>query len=502
MKFHRHIRRLSLAFLGLTGTLVSATSTADAPPPFDFDTGNAAIEVVIQNVAPVIFQDVSPTGGDAPLVLRLTTLMTNAWYDATAPYDPDESAVGVYSHLGRQTPGVTNKEMNTALLYASYQVLNSLLPHRAQEWNTMLNSVGLAPDNPDIDDLTTPEGIGTEAGKAVVEGRLYDGMNQTGDADGRTHNPSPYIDYTDYEPVNTAYQLDFPSHWQPDLQRQGMGIYKVQQFVTPQWALTEPYSYPDPTAYAMPAPDNSDVSNFNSYKNQAKKVLQASANLTEEKKLMAELFDNKIFGLGFSALHAAQSQNLSLFDFIKLDFLTNMAAFDAGIFVWQEKRRFDAVRPFSAIQHVYGDETVRAWGGPGKGTVFLPAKEWKSYLEEADHPEYPSASTCFCHAHAQAARLFLPNGNVLDWTVPQPAGSSRIEPGITPAEDISLTFPTWTAFASDCGQSRVWAGVHFQAAVDESAAICDVFGDMAFNYLNTLLDGTAPLREPSQGLGE
>jgi hypothetical protein len=39
--------------------------------------------------------------------------------------------------------------------------------------------------------------------------------------------------------------------------------------------------------------------------------------------------------------------------------------------------------------------------------VELPANEWKSYLEEADHPEYPSASACFCNTHAQSSRRFL-----------------------------------------------------------------------------------------------
>ena len=56
----------------------------------------------------MIFQFVSPSGGDATLVLRLTTLITNAWFDATAPYHP--TAVGVYTRLGRQDAPKDNKE--------------------------------------------------------------------------------------------------------------------------------------------------------------------------------------------------------------------------------------------------------------------------------------------------------------------------------------------------------------------------------------------------------
>lgn len=464
---------------------------------YDFDNGNAAVDVVINTAAPIIFSDVSPTGGDAPLVLRVTTMITNSWYDAAAPYN--EPAVGVYTRLGWQPTPATNAEMNVALIHASYRVLLSLLPNRAATWRAMLSDVGLDPDD-DSMDITTPVGIGNVAGFGVVQGRLQDGMNQVGDADGRDFNPEPYRDYTGYRPVNTAYRLYAPSRWQPDLQRQLMGIYKIQQFVTPQYALTEPYAYENPKAFRVRPPLDSKVWRWKHYKRQADEVLAESAALNDVKKLKAELFDNKIQGLGFSAVFAAASQGLSLFDFIQLDFLTNMAAFDAGIVIWQEKRRFDAVRPFSAIEFIYRDRPVEAWGGPGVGTTKLPANEWKSYLEEADHPEYPSASTCFCEAHAQSARRFLPGGDALNWTVSYPAGSSRIEPGITPAADTDLFFATWSEFASDCGQSRVWAGVHFQSAVDASAQLCKAFGDTAFDYLEQLVDGTAAERGPSVGL--
>ncbi len=469
------------------------------PPPnpaFDKTTGNAATEVIIPTVAPVIFGYVSPSGGDAPLVLRITTMITNAWFDATAPYH--ETAVGVYTRLGRQPEPIDNSEMNVAILHASYHVLSSLLPAHQPAWDGMLEILG---PNPDVEtvDLTTPEGIGNAAGMGVVAGRVHDGMNQLGDEGDRDFNPMPYMDYTGYVPANTAYEFRRHNHWQPDLQRAGIGLYKVQQFVTPQWALTEAYTYDDPSHFDFQRPFDSDTSGP-LYRQQADEVLAASANLTDEQKALSELFDNKIFGLGFSALFASQSRGHSLMEFVQLDFLTNMAAFDAGIAVWYAKREYDAVRPFSAIQYLYGDSPVTAWGGPGQGTVSdLPASQWKAYLEEADHPEYPSASTCFCHAHAESARRFF-GDDALGWVVPTPAGSSRIEPGITPQSDIALAFPTWTEFAEDCGQSRVWAGVHFQAAVDESARVCPVFGEMAYDYFQSLMEGTAAERPPSDGM--
>src|SRR5688572_12050144 len=148
------------------------------PPPFDFDNGNALFEVFGPRVVPVIFSRVSPAGMDAPLVLRITTLCTNAWFDAIAPYHP--TAVGVNSNLGRRPPGErTNRNRNTALLYASYRILNSLLPRENAEWRAMLTSVGLDPDDNQQNNVT-PIGIGNKAGLAVAAFRERDGMNQLG----------------------------------------------------------------------------------------------------------------------------------------------------------------------------------------------------------------------------------------------------------------------------------------------------------------------------------
>ena len=129
----------------------------------------------------------------------------------------------------------------------------------------------------------------------------------------------------------------------------------------------------------------------------------------------------------------------------------------------------------------------------------IPASQWRSYIPEADHPEYPSASTCGCYAHGQSLRRYF-GTDELNWAMPYSAGSSRIEPGITPAEDIELHFATWTEFEEECAKSRVYAGVHFQAAVNASAEMCHAFGDLMYEYFVTLMDGTAAERGPMQAL--
>jgi len=445
--------------------------------------------VIIPSVIPVIFANVTP--GDASIVLRFTTMLTNGWFDAVSPYHPTQ--IGVYSDLGRRPAGesATNANMNIAIFYASYRVLESIAPQNVAGWSAMMTSVGLDPDD-DHEGTDDAIGIGNAAGNALVAARENDGFNQLGFDGDRTYHPLPYGDSTGYKPVNTAFKLQDERRWQPAVVQNPYGITRVQQFVTPQWGITTPYSYDDPQDFGVPKPKKSykqGPQGKQKYKAQADQVLAASANLTDVDKLEAELFNDKIRSLGFSALFIALSRGMSLMEFVQYDFLTNVAAWDTGIAVWQEKRRWDAVRPFSAIRHIYKNDEVTAWGGPGLGTVDdMPGSEWKAYLGVADHPEYPSGSSAFCAAHSQASRLFL-GTDELDWTVSTPAGGSVIEPGVTPAVDTDLHFETWTDFTDVCGYSRIKGGVHFEDAIIVSVPLGTDIGTLAHEFVQAHIAG-------------
>ena len=89
-------------------------------------------------------------------------------------------------------------------------------------------------------------------------------------------------------------------------------------------------------------------------------MLAVSANITDQQKMLAELFDNKFRSLGGAAMAANTNQNLTLMELTHLEFVVNMAAHDAGIAIWQEKAKWNAVRPFTAIAKVYPDTCAAA----------------------------------------------------------------------------------------------------------------------------------------------
>ena len=485
------MRRQILA--GVAVAAIMLVTGGEAPraqaPPFNFDTGNALFEVVGPVIVPAFLQTTSPN--DAPFILRNVVVIDNAWFDALAPYHP--TAVGVYSRLGRRpaSEGATNRNKNIALIYASYRIMNSLMPRFAANWRAMVASVGLDPDNAS-EDITTAVGIGNVAGKRVGEARERDGMNQLGDEGGRKYNRRPYEDYTGYRPANTPFSLTDPSRWQPLLTSPGTGTFSIQHYAMPQWGLAKPYSYTDANRFHAPSPDASNVNNLDAYKAQADEVMALQASLTDYQKMLAELFDDKLTGLGGATFFSFITRGMSLDEFVQYDFLTHIAAFDGGIATWKEKSRYDAVRPTSAIRHLYRNRRITGWAGPGRGIVDdLPASEWRSYLNTGNHPEYPSGSSCFCAAYAQASRRYF-GTDTFGWSVPVPAGSSVIEPGVTPATNITLgPWNTFTEFENECSRSRVYGGVHFSAATVEGQALCRPIGDLAFEFLQKHILGTA-----------
>jgi hypothetical protein len=303
----------------------------------------------------------------------------------------------------------------------------------------------------------------------------------------------PFEDTTGYQPVNTAYELKSPSRWQPQMKTSGNGIFTIQQFVTPQWGQTNAFGHDDMSLFTVPPPVNSKWGNGNNsaYRQQAAQVLAVSGSLTDEQKMLAELFNDKLISLGMSTgfMFFTRFGGLDQRKFIEIDFITHAATWDAGIACWKEKRRHDAVRPFSAIRHLYKGQLVTA-NVKGVGIVNdLPGEHWESYLGTADHPEYPSGSATFCGAHAQAMRTYF-GSDALGWPVTFPAGSSRVEPGMTPATDITVVFNTWTEFENTCRLSRNWAGVHFLDAGTAGNALGHEVGTITADWAMAHIDGS------------
>ena len=220
-------------------------------------------------------------------------------------------------------------------------------------------------------------------------------------------------------------------------------------------------------------------------------MIAVQASLTDYQKMVAELFDDKLQGLGNATGFSFFSRGMTLEEFVHYDFLTHVAAFDGGIATWKEKARYDNVRPTSAIRHLYKNRKITGWAGPGRGSWTTCRDEWRSYLNTGNHPEYPSGSSCFCAAYAQASRRYF-GTDTFGFSLPAPAGSSVIEPGVTPATDITLGRGTRSpnSRTSAAGAAFGVACIS-RAATTEGQALCRPIGDTAFEFVQSHIQGTA-----------
>lgn len=462
--------------------------------PFDMDRDLSAVRVASE-MGEATRAAVSPFAGDASLVIRITTLMSNAFFDALAPYHP--TAVGIYSNIRRQPPeqSLTYRNKNIAIFYCSLRVLANAIPPQEGRFVKMLMDVGLDPEDTHESEHD-PIGIGNLCGRKINEFRDQDGMNSKGDIiTGRQntkYNHEPFADYTGYQPVNPCFErgpksnVVDPRRWQPNMVNRA-GIRTCQKFVTPQHSRTKAYSYDDVNEFVSPPHGRllEGPEGYAKYKETTDEVLKISATLDDTKKMAAEFFDDKLLSIGYATFGVFETRNLTLDDFVFLEALTNIAAFDTTIAVWKEKYRWDAVRPFTAIPYLYGEQLLSTHARNFGVVHDLPASAWDSYMPVADHPEYPSLSASVCAAHAEVSRAFLGD----DKTRLEPflfiKGNSRREFGQTPSRNISLGFETWTDFELTCGRSRLYGGLHFLDAIEEGNRLGNKIGKIVVEFIKS-----------------
>jgi hypothetical protein len=293
----------------------------------------------------------------------------------------------------------------------------------------------------------------------------------------------PYSDYTGYASPNAPMDIRLPfdrrnvhnpNAWQPLRYIDDSGNIVTPGFVGAQWQHVIPFamrSSSDLRPKTGPARYGSAQ-----YGAQAQELIDLSAALTDEQKMIAEYWAdgphselppghwNLFAQLVYHRDRAGDSEH-DLDQSVKLFFAVTNGIFDAGIRAWDNKCAFDSVRPITAIRYTFEGQTIRAWGGPGRGMQLIRGEEWFPYqpttFPTPPFPEYSSGHSNFSSAGAEILRLFT-GSDRFGGSVTFPPGGSRIEPGLTPARALTLSWPTFSDAANQAGISRRYGGIHFE----------------------------------------
>lgn len=388
------------------------------------------------------------------VVARALAVTHTCMFDAWAAYDDKAKGTRLHDQLRRPAHEHTVENKEKAISYAAYKCLSDLFPSRVSSFNSLMSTLGYSPDN--TRNTSTPAGIANVAAEAVIEFRHRDGSNQLGDLNGG----APYSDYSGYAPVNTSSQINDPNHWQPLL----VGS-NEQFYLTPHWGQVKSYAVVSGSHYRKKIPLPADYNlEPDRYRIQAKQVIDYGADLTDQKKVIAEYWadgPNSELPPGHWTLFATFVSERDLHNVdqdVKMFFALTNAIFDASIVCWDAKRHFDYVRPVTAIHFLFAGQTIQSWQGPIDGA------DWRPYQPTSvvtpPFPEYVSGHSIFSGAGAETLKLFTGSDNFGYRTV-IPAGSSKVELNVVPATDIALYWATFTDAANEAGISRRYGGIHF-----------------------------------------
>jgi hypothetical protein len=239
---------------------------------------------------------------------------------------------------------------------------------------------------------------------------------------------------------------------------------------------------------------------------QGQALIDLSSALTDEQKMIAEYWADgphselppghwNLFAQQVLERDATGSREHDLDRAVKLFFALTNAIFDAGCCAWDDKVAFDSVRPITAIRWLFQGTTLTAWGGPGRGTRAIAGEDWFPYqpttFPTPPFAEYASGHSTFSAAGAEILRA-LTRSDRFGGAVTLPRGSSRVEPGLVPARDVTLTWPTFSDAAAQAGMSRRYGGIHFAQGDLDGRAIGRAVARRCLAKALTYFDGTAP----------
>ena len=309
-----------------------------------------------------------------------------------------------------------------------------------------------------------------------------------------------YADISGYVPRNqpgrpitaeNKYNVtDDDLYWQPLLESDGRGYFSRQEHVVPHFGVTaRPFANP-----TMRETRISEAPNYN-YRDEALQVVQELAATATDPVRQAQIkyYDDKLWVRALYE-HAALEQfpeHHSLQNQILLSHAGAMAEYDALIVAWTEKRRHDLVRPTTVIQRWGSDELDVG------GSTTIQARDFQAFIRVMPHSEFPSASASICTAYQEVADAyttqFYEGGLIGEMTVGGAAGygvncqDEYVVGGPRLAcDEPSFTVADMTDLKNQCGESRLWGGMHFTKAVPAAYELATGLADAAMERITKI----------------
>lgn len=262
--------------------------------------------------------------------------------------------------------------------------------------------------------------------------------------------------------------------WQPLQESDDSGNLKHQEFITPHIGFTADTYLRSPTL-TLQDPQ------YDLYE-ESLLVVERLANTTYDqyKKDAIRVFDDKLLVRGI--VQTAMKETYSEFNSFQeyYIYLTGMGIveYDGIIQAWQEKTYHDLVRPTTVIKH-WGEDDLYTFGGNKElmHPVNIKARDFEAFIRVMPHAEFPSGSSCLCttyyeYTDAYTTDVYNETLSDISWTNRE-TGNTYVLADLEALRDV-------------CGESRLWGGMHYTAAIDAGSQVCSGLGVLALDYVTTL----------------
>ena len=344
----------------------------------------------------------------------------------------------------------------------------------------------------------------------------------------------------DYQPSHDSnqywIQLQVPTgkklgtNGLPEIDPADPTTYKIQNFLGKDFYLNTGFAV-DPTSNIINLSRHISTNWETGLKEQMDLILAEYENLTDTKKMTAELFAGSSKGVlpppGFFiviAIELSQKYKQSIQNDLIMFFSLACGLFDAAVSAWYYKSTYNQGRPISLIRNNYTNDNITSWSptDSSQTAISITGSQWLPYQNlnfvTPPFPDVASGHTTFSRVAGKILNWWFNNPVLYDGftTIKMPnsflicpslnnmqkecligefilqKGSSTIEPNITPKTNITLIYKTLEELYLAAGISRVYGGIHSFQTNEVSGMLADWVYTQTYNKLINLFRFTSP----------
>jgi len=427
----------------------------------------------------------------------------------------------------------TDSQTKEAISFAAWNALQYVIgfldPRFSSTINSTLTGMGYSLSNVVNTNINTASGLGNTACANVIS-QFYakDRTNWKGDHPLSNNPGTPLSEYTNYHAPQDGMptightdcsQLRWIDSWQPARLRAAPGSQNsfVQVWADSQCAYMTPLAMPYPSFFRplnQPLGENKTATYSNwIFRNTV--MVNRSGSLNDTWKAIAVYYQD---GEGFSQLlyqriaaTAAQIKGLSREETLKLTFLVAHAQMEADITQYDGKRFFNPPRPTTPIQCIFQGQQINAWKGPYQGVGSMDGSNWSAFLPDTlvqnSNPEFPCGHCIHSGSVAVALQSYFGSDNFIGYSrtflpgsiypeVKLVQGDPGWQAGVTdvpnqgpntvgysPANNVTLSWNTWTDLFTQAALSRTYLGVHYDDSQTITYALGQNIGSYVVNWI-------------------